>query len=213
MLTSRLHLRADRLAMTLLALAAFGLAAHPAQAQNNPLITLDELGSGSIIFPGAASTPLPGTLAPDPGPGGLAAALTYNLLGPPSLVAGDVFIFDGATISDVIRFNPAGTGSAGYPASAVFYSTAGSGTLADTGFPTAFYGVAATAPEIGGIANYTPTANQPGFVAGFNVSYKLISDAPVPEASTTVSFGLLLALGMGGVVVAGRRKKKTSASL
>ena len=112
----------------------------------------------------------------------------------------------------MIRFNPAGTGSPGYPASVVFYSTAGSGTLADTGFPTAFYGVAATAPEIGGIANYTPTANQPGFVAGFNVSYKLISDAPVPEASTTVSFGLLLALGMGGVVVAGRRKKKTSAS-
>ena len=31
--------------------------------------------------------------------------------------------------------------------------------------------------------------------------------APVPEASTTVSFGLLLALGMGGLVVAARRKK------
>lgn len=33
----------------------------------------------------------------------------------------------------------------------------------------------------------------------------------VPEASTTVSFGLLLALGMGGVVVAARRKKAPSA--
>ena len=31
--------------------------------------------------------------------------------------------------------------------------------------------------------------------------------APVPEASTTVSFGLLLALGMGGLGVAARRKK------
>jgi len=29
----------------------------------------------------------------------------------------------------------------------------------------------------------------------------------VPEASTTVSLGLLLALGMGGLVVAARRKK------
>lgn len=33
------------------------------------------------------------------------------------------------------------------------------------------------------------------------------SGAPVPEASTTVSFGLLLALGLGGVVVAAKRKK------
>ena len=33
-------------------------------------------------------------------------------------------------------------------------------------------------------------------------------NAPVPEASTTVSLGLLLALGMGGLVVAARRKKR-----
>ena len=32
--------------------------------------------------------------------------------------------------------------------------------------------------------------------------------APVPEASTTVSLGLLLALGMGGIVVASKRKKR-----
>ena len=31
--------------------------------------------------------------------------------------------------------------------------------------------------------------------------------APVPEASTTVSLGLLLALGMGGLVIAKKRKK------
>jgi len=31
--------------------------------------------------------------------------------------------------------------------------------------------------------------------------------SPVPESSTTVSLGLLLALGMGGMVVAGKRKK------
>ncbi len=34
-----------------------------------------------------------------------------------------------------------------------------------------------------------------------------IPGAPVPEASTTVSFGLLLMLGLGGVVVAARKKK------
>ena len=32
-------------------------------------------------------------------------------------------------------------------------------------------------------------------------------NAPVPEASTTVSLGLLLMLGMGGVVVAARKKR------
>ncbi|MGI4790252.1 MAG: LamG domain-containing protein [Janthinobacterium lividum] len=35
--------------------------------------------------------------------------------------------------------------------------------------------------------------------------------AAVPEASTTVSFGLLLALGMGGVVIAARKKKAAAA--
>lgn len=34
--------------------------------------------------------------------------------------------------------------------------------------------------------------------------------SPVPEASTTVSFGLLLALGLGGAVVAARKKKATA---
>ena len=34
---------------------------------------------------------------------------------------------------------------------------------------------------------------------------------PVPETSTTISFGLLLALGLGGMVVAAKRKKGVSA--
>lgn len=33
------------------------------------------------------------------------------------------------------------------------------------------------------------------------------ASAPVPEASTTVSLGLMLALGLGGVVIAAKRKK------
>ena len=40
------------------------------------------------------------------------------------------------------------------------------------------------------------------------VSYRNTGNAPVPEVSTTVSFGLLLALGLGGVVIA--RKKKAA---
>lgn len=34
---------------------------------------------------------------------------------------------------------------------------------------------------------------------------------PVPEASTTVSFGLLLCLGPGGLVVSARRRKARAA--
>ncbi len=43
-----------------------------------------------------------------------------------------------------------------------------------------------------------------------NLSLVLTPAAAVPEASTTVSFGLLLALGLGGVVIA--KKKKAAAS-
>ena len=35
-------------------------------------------------------------------------------------------------------------------------------------------------------------------------------DAPVPEASTTVSLGLLLLLGLGGITVARRKKGMSS---
>src|SRR5258708_438852 len=91
---------------------------------NNPLIKVDESGRGSLLFPGQQPIFTNGVLAPDPGPGGLPAALTYNLLGPPSLVSGDVFLLEpGQTLpSDIVRFNRAGTGNFTYPASIVFYS-------------------------------------------------------------------------------------------
>ena len=38
-----------------------------------------------------------------------------------------------------------------------------------------------------------------------------VPGAPVPEASTTASFGLLLALGLGGLAVAAKRKKAGAA--
>lgn len=41
-----------------------------------------------------------------------------------------------------------------------------------------------------------------------DLSLVLSQPPAVPEASTTVSFGLLLALGLGGLVVAAKRKKK-----
>jgi len=134
--------------------------------QADPLITVDELGHGTILFAGGAPFVMPFALQSDPGPGGLASVLTYDLLGPPSLVAGDVLLQDGAggPILDVIRFNPAGTGGAAYPASLLFYSdnVDGFDSLGDTSSPPgAFYTNTVTILEVGSEGDngefYTPT--------------------------------------------------------
>jgi hypothetical protein len=178
-----------------LAPLAFLLSAGALLAQgNNPLITVFENGNGSILFPGGPPSSLPGVLSADPGPGGLSSALTFNLLGPPALVAGDLrlqeLIGETVVLSDIVRFNPAGTGNPAYPASLVFYSDTDDIPLllADTGFPTAAYtnlvSVLETALPGGGNGFlYTPTANQPGFVPGFSVTYNIVSDS-VPEPAT-----------------------------
>ena len=138
--------------LVLLILACRFLVVRPASAQNNPSVTVDEDGNGTIVFtipPGIF--PTPGVLRADPGPGGLSSALTYDLLGPHSgFVAGDLIVshfnFQGLppTTSDVIRFNTLrldATGHIAYPDALVFYSDidADGPKLADTGLPTALY--------------------------------------------------------------------------
>jgi hypothetical protein len=176
-----------------------------AQAQAataNPLITVDENGSGAIIFPGSAPFPITGVVQADPGPGG-GNTLTYDLLSPPPLVAGDVELRTGVFSSDLIRFNPAGTGSPTYPASVVFYSTDALGALADTGFPGSFYTNLVVLNEgANEITFYTPTANQPGFIAGFSVEYEILSAVPAPAALP------LFATGLGGLGLLGWRRKR-----
>jgi hypothetical protein len=123
-------------------------------------------GTGLSLFAGGAPFVMPFALQSDPGPGGLASVLTYDLLGPPSLVAGDVLLQDGAggPILDVIRFNPAGTGGAAYPASLLFYSdnVDGFDSLGDTSSPPgAFYTNTVTILEVGSEGDngafYAPT--------------------------------------------------------
>jgi hypothetical protein len=174
----------------------------------DPLITFDENGNGTALFLGGPLLPFPGVLAADPGPGGLLSALTYNLQGPPSLIAGDLIILEpGAGVSDIIRFNPAGTGGVpAYPASVVFYSDIldGGVDLADTGFPTSLYTNVVTVTEAGPEGSngflYTPNSDQPGFVPGFTVSYNIMSDSGVPEPASAA-----LMLVAAGSFLAGRR--------
>ena len=76
-------------------------------------------------------------------------------------------------------------------------------------------------------SNETALTNTTGTIAGSNgFVYALINNtsinglqlqvltngAPVPEASTTISFGLLLALGAGGMTFAAKRKKVMDAA-
>lgn len=159
-------------------------------------LTYDELGNGTT---GA------GVLAPDPGPGGLPAVLTYSLGF--AVVPGDVLLLDGPNVLDVVRFNEPPTGG---PGTLVFYSdnTDGVDALADTPSPPGgFYSNLVRIPEVGPEGNngafYTPGPNDPGFVAGATpVTYHLISDSsPVPLPSTAGA-GLVLLVGCGGIKLA-----------
>jgi hypothetical protein len=175
-------------------------------------VTVDENGNGTFTNTNGFFSPLPFSQVQDPGPGGLAAALTYGLLNPPGLAAGDLILLEpggGGLISDVVRFNPQQNGG-----SLVFYSDNldGGTDLADIGFPTAFYANTLTATEVGNGLTYTPTAGQPGFVAGAAgpVTYVLKSDvSEVPEPSSILL--LVTVIGIVSYRVAWHRRRHARA--
>lgn len=194
--------------------ACFALHVGAAAAQGFTVtITFDENCNGLFVNSAGFKEDLPCSLLDDPGPGGLAHAVTYDLLGPPGLTAGDLVLLEPgpgelAVLSDIIRFNPVGE-NGGF---LVFYSdlSDGADALADIGFPNALYTNVLTRTEVGPEGangfTYTPTEGQPGFVAGAGgpVTYVIISDTPakLPEPGMVA----LLAIGFAGLLLQRRRR-------
>jgi hypothetical protein len=193
-----------------LALLATGNTAA-AQFQRTVTVTVDENGVGRFQTNSGLDMAIPGFLMEDPGPGGLASALTYFLQNPPGLVAGDLLLESpGGTLRELIRFNDI-TDMDGNSGELLFYSAmvGSTRTLADVGFPTARYANTLTRLLPGpGPTDfvYTPAAGQPGFIQGITgpTTYVIqIRPAVVPEPSTAV----LVLTGVLGVAVAVRRKR------
>ena len=190
------------------ALSVFLLAPNPAKAQGGFTVTInvDENCDGTFTNSSGFFSALPCGLQNDPGPGGLANVLTYDLLNPPGLVAGDLLLLDpdGVTLSDVVRFNDTEIGPGGGTGVLAFYSNPADGPdgLADTPTPpAAFYANILSLTEEGAdppaFVSYTPTAGEPGFVAGAAgpVTYNIVSDAGAPEPGTI----LLMFGGVGAL--------------
>ena len=115
----------------------------------------------------------------------------YTAISPVALIAGDKYVLAGVT---------------GPTDPYVFAIQGGLGAL--TFSPTITYNQDRFASGSNSTLVFpgsTDPASEPGF---FGPNLQISQTAPVPEASTTVSFGLLLALGFGGLVLSARRRAR-----
>ena len=156
--------------------------------------------------PNAAQAQLTLTLSPSSQAGKVPNTFhfTGTLTNPTGAVVflnGDSPTFNGpGTIDDSAFLNnapvslgPTGSGSDTYTGS--FFDI----TLPSSAAPSTYFG---TFTVLGG-----PTTNDQMTVGTEDFSVMVLPSPAVPEASTVVSLGLLLALGLGGLVVGARRRK------
>ena len=193
MISSRQSLRAT---LGLGALALLSLASSSAQAQTTFTFTGTEAIESQRLFrDGAPST----FAAPKAFPGTFAEADRFQTF----------------TFANPLAVNSVFTVNVTAPDSGAFYSVYDSffnpanlaqNYLGDGGVsgPTAF-SILATPNENLILVLNTVGGTGVRSTSTFTTSF---TTAPVPEASTTVSLGLLLALGMGGTVMAARKTRK-----
>jgi hypothetical protein len=132
-------------------------------------------------------------------------------------VLGDVVLLEGDGSSDVITFYQfISSAQVGQP-QLLFYSDNSDGVdaLADTGLPGGLSSNVVRITEVGPEGNngafYTPTANQPGYISGYAVTYHFISDATsVPEPATWAT--MLLGFGAVGASMRWRRRSRPIAA-
>ena len=182
----KLHIRL-RIRLSLLAPALLLCFAAPRAAQAQLTLTLTsaaQTGPASGVFHFA------GTLT-----NSTAAEVFLN--GDSPTFNGPGTIDDSAFLNNApVSLGPAGGGSDTYTGS--FFDI----TLPSSAAPSTYFG---TFTVLGG-----PTAGDQTTVATKDFLV-MVPPPAVPEASTTVSLGLLLVLGLGGTVVSARRRKASSA--
>ena len=186
-----------------------GLTAQAGVAIGTVVLMVDDRGDGLVNY-GFGDVAFRGSLAPDPGPGGLQSALTFGFVGlsfpdEPPLQAGDVLIRNNVTgiLLDVLRFNPEDAGGVlGYIPSLVFYEIGPPHNPSDLAAtpvpPSSFYSNTLTmlveGTEGPTSITYDPGPGQPGFVPGFAVTYGVVPQVPkVPEPASTAILGVALA--------------------
>jgi len=139
-------------------------------------------------------------VTPAPVTGGGGVPYTYSYKVTPDFNASQfAFTFSDPNVAFGSVTGPLNVVNSTAPGSFIDFSSTGAFLAANTSETVTF-----TSPDAPTGGTFVAAGTGAGGAGSSNLAP---GPAPVPEASTTASFGLLLALGLGGVVVAARKKK------